>query len=64
MLYFARWNLIYNCQLGQMRRLTRVFVRRQANRFKAQDAEIHWFEAGEGKVKEIEKGIRAFLEET
>jgi tRNA dimethylallyltransferase len=46
----------------RMRRLTRIFVRRQANWFKAQDAEIHWFEAGEGKLDEIEKGIRAFLE--
>jgi tRNA dimethylallyltransferase len=45
-----------------MRRLTRTFVRRQANWFKAQDAEIHWFEAGAGKMDEIEKGIRAFLE--
>ena len=46
----------------QMRRLTRIFVRRQANWFKAQDAEIHWFEAGEGIVGDIKKGIRAFLE--
>ncbi len=46
----------------RMRRLTRVFVRRQANWFKAQDAEIHWFKAGEAKMDEIEKGIRSFLE--
>ena len=46
----------------RMRRLTRLFVRRQANWFKAQDAEIHWFKAGEGKVDEIEKGIRLFIE--
>jgi tRNA A37 N6-isopentenylltransferase MiaA len=48
----------------RMRRLTRLFVRRQANWFKAQDAEIHWFKAGEGKVDEIEKEIRLFLEES
>jgi tRNA dimethylallyltransferase len=47
----------------RMRRLTHLFVRRQANWFKAQDAEIHWFKAGEGKMDEIEKRIRAFLEE-
>ncbi len=47
----------------RMRRLTRVFVRRQANWFKREDAEIHWFEAGEGMMDEIEKGIRLFLEE-
>jgi len=46
----------------RMRRLTRLFVRRQANWFKAQDTEIHWFEPGEGKVDEIEKGIRLFIE--
>jgi tRNA dimethylallyltransferase len=48
----------------QMRRLTRTFVRRQANWFKAQDAEIKWFNAGEVKLDEIEKAIRAFLEES
>lgn len=46
----------------QMRRLTRTFVRRQANWFKAQDEQIHWFEASEMKVEEIEKEIRTFLE--
>jgi tRNA dimethylallyltransferase len=48
----------------QMRRLTRIFVRRQANWFKTQDAEIHWFEAGEGMLDEIENEIRGFLEES
>jgi tRNA A37 N6-isopentenylltransferase MiaA len=47
-----------------MRRLTRIFVRRQANWFKTEDAEIQWFEAGEGKKDEIEKRIHAFLEES
>ncbi len=46
----------------RMRRLTRNFVRRQANWFKAQDAEIHWFEAGEETMNEIEKEVRVFLE--
>jgi tRNA dimethylallyltransferase len=35
---------------AQMRRLTRVFVRRQANWFKAEDPEIHWFEAGDEQL--------------
>ena len=48
----------------RMRRLTRVFVRRQANWFKAEDAETHWFETGEGMIDEIEKEIRVFLEES
>jgi tRNA A37 N6-isopentenylltransferase MiaA len=47
-----------------MRKVTRTFVRRQANWFKAQDAEIHWYEAGEVKLDEIEKEIRIFLEES
>ena len=37
----------------QMRRLTRVFVRRQANWFKAGDPSIHWFESGKAKLEEI-----------
>ncbi len=45
----------------RMRRLTRIFVRRQANWFKREDAEIHWFEAGEGKLDEIEEAIITFL---
>jgi tRNA dimethylallyltransferase len=44
-----------------MRRLTRTFVRRQANWFKRDDPEIHWFEAGENKTGEIEAEIRSFL---
>jgi len=48
----------------RMRRLTRVFVRRQANWFKREDEQIHWFEAGEGMLDEIENEIRGFLEES
>lgn len=45
----------------QMRRLTRNFVRRQANWFKQEDANILWFDAGQNNLDEIEKRIRAFL---
>lgn len=45
----------------QMRRLTRVFVRRQANWFKQEDANILWFDAGQDNLDEMEKQIRAFL---
>jgi tRNA dimethylallyltransferase len=45
----------------QMRRLTRVFVRRQANWFKQEDANIHWFDASQYNLDEMEKQIRAFL---
>jgi tRNA dimethylallyltransferase len=46
---------------AQMRRLTRIFVRRQANWFKAEDPGIKWFEAGKVKVEEIETKIRAIV---
>jgi tRNA dimethylallyltransferase len=47
----------------EMRSLTRIFVRRQANWFKLEDPSIHWFEASKASVEEIEKFIRAFLKE-
>lgn len=34
----------------QMKRITRVFVRRQGNWFKESDPNIHWFEAGDADV--------------
>jgi len=36
----------------QMKRITRIFVRRQANWFKESDPGIHWFEAGDPEVLE------------
>jgi tRNA dimethylallyltransferase len=45
----------------QMRRLTRTFVRRQANWFKQEDQNIIWFDAGHIDLDEIEKRIRTFL---
>jgi tRNA dimethylallyltransferase len=48
----------------EMRRATRMFVRRQANWFKEDDPSIHWFEAGQENVtKVIEDFIRQFLGE-
>jgi tRNA dimethylallyltransferase len=47
----------------EMRRATRVFVRRQANWFKIDDPDIHWFEAGQlNVVKAIEGFIRSHYE--
>jgi tRNA dimethylallyltransferase len=45
----------------QIRRSTRVFVRRQANWFKSADPQILWFQVGEGTVAEIEAVILNFL---
>jgi tRNA dimethylallyltransferase len=47
----------------QMRRLTRIFVRRQANWFKLEDPEIKWFEAGDASVEGFEKYIHGLLYE-
>jgi tRNA dimethylallyltransferase len=47
---------------AQMKRLTRVFVRRQSNWFKPNDPAIRWFDAGQTRVEEIEAFIRGWLE--
>ncbi len=39
--------------IARMKRATRVFVRRQANWFKIDNPEIHWFNAGTSPVDEI-----------
>ena len=43
---------------AEMRRLTRIFVRRQANWFKESDPNIRWFRNQEGIVDEIDSYIR------
>jgi tRNA dimethylallyltransferase len=43
---------------AEMRRLTRIFVRRQANWFKETDPNIKWFRVEEGTVDEIESYLR------
>jgi tRNA dimethylallyltransferase len=46
-----------------MRRLTRVFIRRQANWFKLDDPSIRWFEAGKASVEQIEQVVRDLLKD-
>lgn len=46
---------------AEIRRATRVFVRRQANWFKESDPNIKWFRVEEGVVEEIETYIRTSL---
>ncbi len=43
----------------QMKRMTRQFVRRQANWFKTSDPNIHWFQAWPGVADTIERYIRS-----
>ncbi|MBI2332265.1 MAG: tRNA (adenosine(37)-N6)-dimethylallyltransferase MiaA [Chloroflexi bacterium] len=45
----------------EMRRLTRVFVRRQANWFKESDPQIKWFNPSQVQVSEVEDFIRNSL---
>jgi tRNA dimethylallyltransferase len=45
----------------QIKHNTRVFVRRQANWFKPDDPNIHWFQAGKQAVDQIEAAIHQFL---
>ncbi len=44
-----------------MKRITRKFVRRQANWFKLNDPDIQWFQARPIAVEDMEVAIRAFL---
>jgi tRNA dimethylallyltransferase len=46
---------------AEIRRATRIFVRRQTNWFKESDPNIKWFEAEEGVVEEVEAYIRESL---
>ncbi|PWH13604.1 MAG: tRNA (adenosine(37)-N6)-dimethylallyltransferase MiaA [Anaerolineae bacterium] len=45
----------------QMKRLTRIFVRRQANWFKETDPAIHWLDARQIDLEELERYIRQNL---
>jgi tRNA dimethylallyltransferase len=47
--------------ITQMKRITRRFVRHQANWFSEDDPRIHWVDAGPGAVEKMEALIVAFL---
>ena len=47
----------------QMKRSTRIFVRRQANWFKPNDPEIRWFRAEAGLIEQMVEAIREFMGE-
>ena len=46
----------------EMRRVTRIFVRRQANWFKESDPQIKWFIVKEGLINESENYIRQLID--
>ncbi len=47
--------------VGEMRRLTRQYVRRQANWFKQEDPNIYWFLADESAVDRIIQLVSSFI---
>ena len=46
----------------EMRRVTRIFVRRQANWFKESDPNIMWFQVKDGVLEETEKYIHQLID--
>ena len=47
--------------ITEIKRHTRTFVRRQANWFKSDDPEIHWFQAGSGTVEAVQALVERWL---
>ena len=47
--------------IEEIKRKTRIFVRRQANWFKPTDSSIHWFNISENNFSEIEGFLQEFL---
>jgi tRNA A37 N6-isopentenylltransferase MiaA len=45
----------------QIKKLTRIFVRRQSNWFKENDPQITWFEMSAGTLAEVETHVRKKL---
>ena len=44
-----------------MKRRTRIFIRRQANWFKANDSQINWFQIGQGTLDDMASKIMNWL---
>ena len=61
MIAYLQGKLPLDEAVRQMQRATRIFVRRQANWFKPDDPDIHWFRAGEDTLDEMLRVIREFV---
>jgi tRNA dimethylallyltransferase len=59
---YLQGKMTLEAAVTEMKRATRVFVRRQANWFKAGDPEIHWQAANPQIVDQMEVIIRNWLE--
>lgn len=62
MIAFIRGEIALLEAVARMKRRTRIFVRRQANWFKAEDSQIRWFTAQPGAVEAMEEAIREWLQ--
>lgn len=54
-------NVSIDDAVKEMRKLTRQFVRRQANWFKVDDTNIYWFDVDDGVAKAVIQKVRNFL---
>lgn len=62
-LAYLQGQLTLDEAVAQIKRATRVFVRRQANWFKIEETQIRWFTVGANTVEEMEAEIRRWLVE-
>lgn len=60
---FLVGKISYEEAVAQIKRRTRLYVRRQANWFKANDDSIHWYQMDKHSIAEIEQAISVWLKE-
>jgi tRNA dimethylallyltransferase len=58
---YLRGEIALEDAIAQIKRKTRVFVRRQSNWFKLNDPDIHWFEVVPNTKQEIQALIREWI---
>jgi tRNA dimethylallyltransferase len=61
MIDYIQGEISHDEVVEQMKRFTRLYVRRQANWFKINDPGIDWYQAGPDAIDKMEITIRAFL---
>jgi tRNA dimethylallyltransferase len=61
---YLRGSITYEQAVTQIKRQTRVLVRRQANWFKLNDPDIHWFTPGPGCLEGMEELIERWVDES
>jgi tRNA dimethylallyltransferase len=61
MVAYLRGRMTLEEAIVQIKRRSRIFVRRQANWFKANDPNIHWFHVNNGTIGKMEIQIKEWL---